>query len=58
MRLLLIILLLVAGLVLYLKPSYRDRLQDLSSDIGLSQMARRQRQLADNRPAPAAGGRL
>ena len=38
MRLLLIILLLVAGLVLYLKPSYRDRLQDLSSDIGLSRI--------------------
>jgi hypothetical protein len=36
--LLLIVLLLVAGLVLYLKPEYRDRLQDLSSEIGLSRI--------------------
>jgi len=36
--LLLILLLLVAGLVLYLRPEYRDRLQDLSSDIGLSRI--------------------
>ena len=37
--LLLILLLLVAGLVLYLRPEYRDRIQDLSSDIGLSRIA-------------------
>ena len=36
--LLLIVLLLVAGLVLYLRPEYRDRIQDLSSDIGLSRI--------------------
>ena len=36
--LLLIILLLVTGLVLYLRPEYRDRLQNLSSDIGLSRI--------------------
>ena len=36
--LLLILLLLVAGLVLYLRPEYRDRIQDLSSDIGLSRI--------------------
>jgi hypothetical protein len=32
------LLLLVAGLVLYLNPEYRVRLQDLSSDIGLSRI--------------------
>jgi hypothetical protein len=37
--LLLIVLLLVAGLILYLKPEYRDRIQNLSSDIGLSRIA-------------------
>jgi Domain of unknown function (DUF4124) len=36
--LLLIVLLLVAGLVLYLRPEYQDRIQDLSSDIGLSRL--------------------
>jgi len=36
--LLLIVLLLIAGLVLYLKPEYRERIQDLSSDIGLSRI--------------------
>lgn len=36
--LLLTVLLLVAGLVLYLRPEYRDRIQDLSSDIGLSRI--------------------
>ncbi len=36
--LLLIVLLLVAGLIVYLKPEYRNRIQDLSSDIGLSQI--------------------
>jgi hypothetical protein len=34
--LLIIVLLLVAGLVVYLKPEYRDRIRDLSSDVGLS----------------------
>ena len=33
--LLLIVLLLTVGIVLYLKPGYRDRIQDLSSDIGM-----------------------
>jgi hypothetical protein len=37
--LLLIVLSLVAGLVVYLKPEYRNRFQDLSSDIGLSRIA-------------------
>jgi hypothetical protein len=37
--LLLIVLLLVAGLVVYLKPGYWNRIQDLSSTIGLSQIA-------------------
>jgi hypothetical protein len=36
--LLLIVLSLIASLVLYLKPQYRDRIQDLSSDIGLSRI--------------------
>jgi len=36
--LLLIVLLLVAGLVLYLRPEYRDWIQDRSSDIGLSRI--------------------
>jgi hypothetical protein len=36
--LLLILLLLVAGLVLYLRPEYRDRMQSLSSDLGLSRI--------------------
>jgi len=36
--LLLIVLVLVAGLVLYLRPEYRDRIQDLSSDTGLSRI--------------------
>jgi hypothetical protein len=36
--LLLVVLLLVAGLILYLRPEYRDRLQDLPSDIGLSRI--------------------
>jgi Domain of unknown function (DUF4124) len=36
--LLLIVLLLVAGLVLYLRPEYRDRMQSLSSDLGLSRI--------------------
>jgi hypothetical protein len=34
--LLLVVLLLVASLVMYLKPEYRDRIQSLSSSIGLS----------------------
>jgi hypothetical protein len=37
--LLLIVLMLVAGGVLYLKPEYRTRIQELSSDIGLSRIA-------------------
>jgi hypothetical protein len=36
--LLLIVVLLIAGLVLYLKPEYRDRIQALSSDVGLSRI--------------------
>jgi Domain of unknown function (DUF4124) len=37
--LLLIVLSMAAGLVWYLKPEYRQRFQDLSSDIGLSRIA-------------------
>jgi len=36
--LLLIVLVLLAGAVLYFKPEYRQRLQGLSSDAGLSSM--------------------
>jgi hypothetical protein len=36
--LLLVVLLLIAGGVAYLKPEYRNRIQDLSSDVGLSRI--------------------
>ena len=35
---LLIVLLLIAVLVVYLKPEYKTRIQDLSSAVGLSQI--------------------
>ena len=39
--LLLIILLLVAGGVAYFKPEYWNRIQELSSDVGLSQITQK-----------------
>jgi hypothetical protein len=38
MFLLLLVLLLVTGIVLYLRPDYRDRIQYLSSDLGLTRI--------------------
>lgn len=40
--LLLIALALLAGAVLYFKPEYRQRLQELSSDVGLSDVVPKQ----------------